>query len=159
MLLLSTSGLRRIASSWPILADGCSAHEVDDGTNFEVLEVNCLLEAFLLRHMGVCAKKELAELKLQLPVKMLKVPAKMWLAKTPKQSPEFLSIKYYFPFIGNYQSELPKTPQCPSSIKPKWEFPTSSIREGQSLPKWDHSKISQDEFVFRFVLSQGIKLV
>lgn len=64
VFLLSTSGLRRIVTSWPIPADGCSAHEVDDGTNFEVSEVNCLLEAFLLRQMGVCAKKELAELKL-----------------------------------------------------------------------------------------------
>lgn len=45
-------------------ADGYRAHEADGGTNFEVLEVTCLLEAFLLRQVGTCAKKELAELKL-----------------------------------------------------------------------------------------------
>lgn len=38
-------------------------------------------------------------------------------------------------------------------------IPQQFLREGQYLPKWDHEKISYDEFIFRCVLSQGIILV
>lgn len=64
---------------------------------FEVSEVNCLPEAFLLGDIWTYAKMYLAELKLQLPVKMLKAPAKVCvlqksLIHTSKYKSDFLFI-------------------------------------------------------------------